>query len=450
MKIFEISLFKLLLAAVLITGAIPVWAGAEKENILSLDDCLEIALRNNPDIGISYQGIRKAESSLLESYGRLLPDFSLDFYTGHTFYGPSTVQYDAQGRPIKSSGFDFENYTMRLNADMMLWQGGTNYSNISSARDRRDAAEADYQYTMDLIAAGVIRAYYNVVRARMLLVVQEESRKQAASNLERAEALMEAGSATRADVLKARVRFSNTRLGVIEARNDLVLGREELKKLMKMGHRDEFLVDTTMTIVEKEPDPAGEINYALSNRDDIKVLKHRLRAQRSDISAARGGWFPSLGVNFNYSWNDRELVDNPVDMFREEYQWSVTGYIRFNLFDRMQTSSRVKNARADFRIAEYNLEKNRLEVENEVRKLILAMNEASERIEVAGETVLQASEEVRLADERYRVGAGTMLEIIDAQVSLATARGELIKAKCDYLIAYADLERATGRMENDF
>ncbi len=450
MKYFSNLLLRILFACVLISPVFPVAGAAEQQDVLSLDECLHIALRNNPDIGISYQGIRKAESALLQSYGRLMPDFSLDLYTGHTFYGPSTVQYDEQGRPIQSSGFDFENYTMRLNANLMLWQGGSNYSNISSAREMREAAEADYEYTKDMITAGVIRAYYNVVRNRMLFRVQKESRRQAARNLERAEALMEAGSATRADVLKAKVRHSNTRLGVIGARNNLVMAKEELKKLMKVGHRESFRVDTTMNIIQKETDPDREINSALNNRDDIKVLEHRLKAQNSEIASARGGWFPSLGLNFNYSWNDRDLVDNPIDVFREEYQWSVTGYLRFNIFDGMQTSSRVKTARADFRIAEYNLEKSRLEVENEVKKLIFAMNEAEERIEVAGETVLQASEEVRLADERYRVGAGTMLEIIDAQVSLATARGELIKAKCDYLIAYADLERATGRMDNEY
>jgi len=449
MKKYAFSFSGVVFAVFIILGGISSAAESAEMDLLSLRDCLEIALRNNPDIGISYQGVKKAESALLQSYGRLLPDFSLDLYTGHRFYGPSTVQYDEQGRPIQSSGFDFENYTMRLNANMMLWNGGSNYSNIGSARELRKAAEADYQYTRDLIKAGVIRAYYNVVRSRMLYTVQKQSRGQAVRNLERAEALLDAGSATRADVLKARVRFSNTRLGVIEARNNLAMARENLKKIMKLGHRENFRVDTTMVIEHRDAEYGREIDYAMNNREDLKVLKYRLSAQKSSVAAARGGWFPSLGVNFNYSWNDRELVDNPLDMFREEYQWSVTGYLSFNIFDGLQTSSRVKSARADFRIAEYNLEKNKLDVENEVKQLIFSMNEARERIEVASETVIQATEEVRLADERYRVGAGTMLEVIDAQMSLATARGELIKAKCDYLIASADLERATGRMENE-
>ena len=82
---------------------------------------------------------------------------------------------------------------------------------------------------------------------------------------------------------------------------------------------------------------------------------------------------------------------------------------------------------------------------NEVKRLILAMQEADERTRVSQETVEQAQENLRLARERYRVGAGTILETIEAEASLTQAQGFLVEAKCDYLIAQADLQRATGR-----
>jgi len=396
-------------------------AQASQGEILYLNDCIDISLKNNPDIGIGYQSIRKAESNLQASYGSLLPDFSLDLYTGHSFYGPSSVQYDAQGRPVQRDGFDYESYAMRLSSNISLWRGGSNYSNIKSARFRKDAARAEFNYTKDMLIAQVIRSYYNLVRTRMLYVVQVESKKQAEKNLERARALLEAGSATRADVLRAGVRFSNTKLRVIEARNDMAMAREELKSLMNRRSGEGFEVDTTMAIEYMDPAVEREIDYALKNRSDLRSLEFNMKSAKSDIRAAQGGWWPSLGVSFNYNWNDRQLVDNPLDVFREEYQWSVTGYISLNVFDRMVTSTRVKTAKADHRIAEYNLEKSELEAVKEIKNLIFGMNEARERIEVAKET-------------------------IEAHVALTTAKGDLIRAKCDYLVARADLERATGKM----
>ncbi|MCK4351248.1 MAG: TolC family protein, partial [Candidatus Krumholzibacteria bacterium] len=150
---------------------------------------------------------------------------------------------------------------------------------------------------------------------------------------------------------------------------------------------------------------------------------------------------------FNYSWSDREMAEN-YNFFKDEYSWSVGASVTFNIFDRFVTSSSVGMAKADYRKAEYRLERAKLDAIKEVKKLVFLINEAKECILVATETVEQAQEDVRLAEERYRVGAGTMLETIDAQVALTQAKADVIDAKCDYLIAVADLARATGKRVN--
>jgi len=439
---------KILLSALLILALLSGGTESSQVELLYLEECISIALKNNPDIGISFQYIKKAESNLQAQYGSLMPDFSLGFYTGHNYYGPSSVQYDSQGRPIQRDGFDYENYTLRLSSSMMLWQGGGNYSRISSAKSANDAAREDYNYSKDIMIAKIIRAYYNLYRNRMLYSVQVESKEQASKNLERAIALLEAGSATRVDKLKAQVRYSNTKLNVIKTRNSMEMAREELRNLMNRGEDRTFSVDTSMTIEYSEPEYQDVIEFALNNRADLKSVRYNLEAAESNVSAAKAGWWPSLGIGFDYYWNDRQLVDNPLDIFREEYQWNVTGFLTFNIFDRMSTSTKVKSAKADRRIAEYDLEKRALEASKEIKNLIFGMNEARERIAVAREIIRQAKEEVKLAEERYRIGAGTMLETIDAHVALTTAKADLIEAKCDYLIAEADLARAAGKMRD--
>ncbi|MCD6380539.1 TolC family protein, partial [bacterium] len=304
----------------------------------------------------------------------------------------------------------------------------------------------DYNYSKDIMIAKVIRAYYSLFRNKMLLEVREESKLQARKNLDRSKAFLDAGSATRVDMLKAQVRYSNTKLDVINARNAMEMAREEIKSLMNRREDSFFSIDTSMTIEYKKPELENEIEYAFNNRADLKSMRYSIKAAKSNISAAKAGWWPSFGVNINYYWNDRKLVDNPLDMFREEYQWSVTGFMSFSIFDRMSTSTKVKSAKADQRIAEYNLEKRKLSAVKEIKNLIFGMNEARERITVANEIIIQAEEEVKLAEERYRIGAGTMLETIDAHVALTTARADLVKAKCDYLVAEADLARAAGKM----
>jgi len=417
---------------------------AENTGVLSLTDCIKIALKNNPQIGIARENYKKTESGLLRSYGYLLPRFTLDFYTGHRFYGPSSIQYDAQGRPVRREGFDYEDYTFRFSSDIVLFDGGSSINNIRSSMKSRDAAREEYEYNRDMITAQVIRAYYNLVRARMLLHVQEESVESANRNLEKAKALHEVGSATRADVLKAKVRYSNTRLSMIQAKNNVKLAEEELLSLLNIREGIEVVVDTTMTVEFAEPDLKREIQFALRNRPDLKSLRYSMESAQAQISAAKGGWMPTLGASFSYGWNDRQMAEN-LNFFKDEYMWAITGYFSFNIFDRFNTSANVQTAKANYRIAEYNLEKARLDAIREIKSLVMTMEQAWERINVAQETVEQAREDLKLAEERYRVGAGTMLEVIDAQVALTQAKADVIEAKCDYLIARADLARATGR-----
>lgn len=443
MKVNPLSRVALFLIA-LIAVSVFIPANTLQAEVMSLEECIRTALKNNPDIHVAMQGVKKSQSGLKYSYGNLLPDLSANFSRGHVFYGPSSVQFDSQGRPVQNSGFDYDNFGFQINSRMTIFDGMGNYSRIKAARYNRDSSIESYNYTRDMMAASVIRAYYNLVRNKMLLKVQEESIEQARQNLERTEALLEVGSATRADVLKAKVRHSNTRLTMISTRNQVELAREEMIALLNMKNDREINVDTLLVINISEPDPEAEIAYAMENRPDLKSLDYGVKAAKSTISSARSGWFPLVGASFGYSWNDRQMADN-LNFFKEEYVWSITGYVSVNVFDRFLTSTNVANAKADHRIAEYNLEKNKLDAIKEIKSLLFGMREARERIMVASETVEQAQEDVRLAEERYRVGAGTMLETIDAQVALTQAKADVIQAKCDYLVAVADISRATGR-----
>jgi outer membrane protein TolC len=417
---------------------------ASGSGVLSLEECVVLALENNPDIGVADELVKMEGNNLLASYGGLLPNFNLQFALGHQFYGPTTVAVDAQGRQIQQQGSDFENYYFSMSSSINLFDGGRSINNIRSSMRSRDAARQDLRYSKDLVTAQVIRAYYNLVRYKRLTIVAEESMEQARQNLERSEALLEVGSATRADVLKARVLHSNTKLTLVQARNAVDLARVDLATVLNIEPGREVDVDTSLVIEKIDPDITSEISYGLANRADLKSRDISLKAADADIASAKSGWIPQIGANFNYGWSDRQPPDN-LNFFQNEYTWSLSAYVSYNLFDRFATSSDVGRAKANRRIAEYNLEKARLEATREIEGIVLNMREAWERMSVATETVEQAQEDVRLAEERYRVGAGTMLETIDAQVALTQAKADVIQAKCDYLIAVADLKRATGK-----
>jgi outer membrane protein TolC len=432
----------LLISAVILTTAVSGAFSATK--VMSLRECIDIALVNNPDMGMARQSLKKSESNVLASYGSLLPNLDVDFYAGHRYYGPSSVLIDDTGRPVQQQGFDYEDYTFRIASNIILWDGGANYARIRQSNRNREGAKEELQYRYDMITATVIRAYYDLVRFKRLTVVAEESVQEALRSLERTEALVEVGSATRADLLKAKVRHSNTKLDLIRATNQVEIAKEELIAVLNMDDYSDVTVDTSLTMDMSIPDSQAEVAFAMENRSDLRGLAAYLEGADAGVRVAQSGWLPTFGASFGYFWSDREMADN-WNFFKEEYSWNITAFVRVPVFDRFWTSSNVRAAKADYRINEYQLEKSKLNAIKEIKSLIIVINESVERVTVATETVEQAAEDVRLAEERFRVGAGTMLDTITAQVTLTQAKADVIQAQCDYLIAVADLDRATGR-----
>jgi outer membrane protein len=437
-SLYVIAMSAAIMVSTAVTGAFSA------ERVLSLRECIDLALENNPDMGMARQSLKKSESNVLYGYGNLLPNLQVDFYAGHRYYGPSSVLIDDSGRPVQSQGFDYEDYTFRIGSDVVLWDGGANYARLRQTKHNREGAKEELQYNYDMISATVIRAYYNLVRFKKLTEVAEESVNQAKQSLDRTDALLEVGSGTRADVLKAKVRHSNTKLDLIRARNQVELAREELIALLNLDDYTGLGVDTSLVMSMDVPDPGSEVSFAMGNRSDLRGLRAYLDGADAGVRVAQSGWLPTFGANFGYYWSDRQMAEN-LNFFSNEYSWNVTAYMRLNVFDRFWTSANVKTAKADYRISEYQLEKSKLNAVKEIKSLIIVINEAIEREAVATETVEQAREDVRLAEERHRVGAGTMLDTIAAEVALTQAKADVIGAKCDYLIAIADLDRATGR-----
>jgi outer membrane protein len=435
----------ILLCIALFASALLAAPFAFASEVLTLEQCLDVAIKSSTAVGISQEQHIRARNSVLQSYGGLLPNAQLQFYSGHTFIGPTkSIAIDSQGRPIKQTGSDYESYAFSLSSSMNLFDWGVTVKNLSESKQLASAASYDLQYQKDFVTAVMIRAYYDYLRKIKLSEVQHVSTEAAAKNLEQVEAFYRIGSKTKADVLQAKVRLANTQLAEVTAKNNEENAKAYLASLLNYPLTKDFEIDASLDIRSVEPNLAEEVDYMLGHRSDLLANKSRLQASQSALTASRNSRWPTIDASFRYSWNDRMFPDD-ANFFRQDYAWSVGVSLNFNIFDRFMTKANIMTSMTQQRIAEFQLQQARLDATLEVQQLILALNEAGKRISLSEETELQAAENQRLAEERYRVGAGTILETIDAEVSLTEARVSIIEAKCDYLIAKADLLRATGR-----
>lgn len=434
----------MLVALLLCIVAVPAQVGAQARNV-NLEDAIGIAIDQSTIVGISREQLQTSRQNVLSSYGNFLPNLQMNAFGGRTFVGPSeTRAFDDQGRPIVGGGLDYPNYTFSLSSNIMLFNWGVNVKTANSAKSTAEASEYDLQYQKDVVTALVIREYYNYVRMQNLRMVQEESVEAAERNLQQVEAFFRIGSNTKADVLQAQVRLGGTQLQLIAARNNEEIAKARLASRLNFSLEEDFAVDSSLDIVKVSPDLQNEVEYMLQNRSDLQARRKRVRAANANIDVAEDSRWPTIGAGVSYSWSDREAPKNG-NVFRRDYSWGVGVSLNWPIFDRFSSKARILESKAQHRVAEYNLQQAKLDAILELKQLYLVLREADERMRVSENTVAQASENLRLAEERYRVGAGTILETIDAGVSLTQAQAALVEAKCDYLIAKADLLRAAGR-----
>jgi outer membrane protein TolC len=438
---------------------------APAQRVVSLRECIDLALTDSPTLMITEQQREIAAKGVTGAWGAFMPTVSVGYdyrksirtdfdveQTSSVSYGVPTTDPDVilQFQSSVPNG-EFEDETINSkskalsgSATLNVFDGFAKHGNLSSAKRNLEAAEATVGYTRERVVESVVAAYFNLVRYEELAAVARETRDQAAKELERTETYFKLGSAAKSDVLQQRVRLENTKLGVVVADNSIEQGKAELAYAVNRPLAAEFAVDRAVLQTDfAVEDVAALYEEALGNRLDLQSSEKSVEARKQDVKAAKGGFYPRLDIFGSYG---RSNDESPYKFGAQESEATSFGYsVSWNLFDRLQTYTNVGQAKAGARIADYQMQQARLNVQVEIRQLHNALVEARERASLSRETIVQAEEALRLAQERFRVGAGTSLDVIVAQVALADARSLEVQAKCDFLIAKASLDRALGR-----
>lgn len=433
--------------------------------VLTLRQCVEIALRSNLATAIAEEQRQSAVQGLKGAWGAFLPavsvgrtysknerrDFDVPVTEARLLYQLETVGGDIID--IAAQVPTGEVYDQKIvatyqdisaDASLNLFDGHRKYGTLKSSRQVLRAAEATASYTREQVVENVAAAYFDLLRYERLLEVAVESRDLAARELERTEVYFKLGSAAKSDVLQAKVRYEQTRLEVVRAENGVEQAFANLAYAMNQPLAARFEIERSALDANFElADLDALYAQALAQRLDLRSREHEVEARKGEVTAAGSGLWPSLDVFLSYT---RYTNESPYRFGAQESDNIGYGYrVNWNIFDRLQSWTGRNQAKARARMAVYNLEQSRLDAQLEVRRLYNSLVEARERARVSRETIVQAEEELRLAQERFRVGAGTTLDRINAQVNLTRARADEVQAICDYLINAARLDRAVGR-----
>jgi TolC family type I secretion outer membrane protein len=406
---------------------------------LTLQEAVDTALRNHPTIRMGQATVEAAQQRVRQQVAGYLPT------------GAYTYAYSRQARPLTSAVggvdiggtqqrrtvtqfFNFNSTNFQIN--QLLFDFGKTLNAIQSAVASTEASTADLETTKQEVIFNTKQAYYSVLSAQRLLTVAEETVQQNQKHLEEAQARFDVGVAPRFDVTRAQVQLSNAELARVEARNNVALGFETLRRAIG---QTEPLHATLPDQLEHRPVSLADdaiIQEAYVRRPELESIRAQQRASSEQVAALKKEFLPSISGTAQYNWTGRE---HPL---QEGWMWGVT--LTVPLFDSILTTSQLGEAQATLRNLQAQEDDLQQQVALEVRQGLLNLRRAEESIRVNEQTVIQARENLELAEGRYAAGVGNIIEVTDAQLAFTLAQANNIKALYDYKTALAELEKAVG------
>ena len=446
----NLYLFLLLFSALLAIVALPLESVAARatppvvpEGPLTVSECVEIALERNFSVVTARENVNESAGMQLAAIGGLAPSVQASAGFGRRVQGPREIYVPEYDITVLSPSLSSDSYYYGIQATQSLisvpdWARFSSASHsVRASRHSLDLAKQNAVYQVKI-------QFYELLKAMKLADVSRSSMQLSLDELERAKALYEVGSVARNDVLKAEVRVSQSELALIAAENRVKLEGSRLAKLLGLP------VDSPIKIVEDlgEETPQVQIEnsvrQALGQRPDLLAVRENLKSAKASLLGSRAARLPSAYTSLAYSWSDNAFP-RTEDARKRNYSWDVRLGISLPLFDGLATTASVRQAKARAAIASYQVSDSELQAALEVKEATLGLEEATQMIKASKTGLASAEEDYRLSRERYAVGSGTMLELLNAEVSLFQARSSYVEAMASLREAEALFEKATGQ-----
>ena len=414
---------------------------------LSIDKCVQIAKRHAPAMRTALYSMQAADANVLNAWANMMPSFNANVYGYRTTYGPrDDITFDqttGQIIAIESKSYSLDNFSSGIGYGMSLFSK-RNWSYLSQQQANQRASEFNMEVTEQDLVYRVKEAYYGLLAYQRLNEVNIETVKSREENLRKIESMFEVGSASKADVLKQKVQVQNARATLIQSRNDVDYAQANLAFTMGIDIDSPIRIVDILEIEETKVNKDEGLRFAMEYHPSLLSADAQVNATRAYVGYAKAAYWPSVGLGGSYSWGPDNKLSRISDMFSKNYYWNLGLQLSFEIPD-FSTVANIRSAKAELALAQERFAETKSNITLAVKKAFLDLNANREIIKAREEEVASAEEDLKLAEERYRVGAGTALELIDAQVNYTSAQYHHVQALYNHKLALAQLEKAMGK-----
>jgi outer membrane protein len=436
----------LILMLILISGSAPL----SGQDAWSLDRCISYALDNNIMIRqqelntlVNENYLQQSRLSRLPSlnantqqnlsYGRTL-DFLTNTYIDRNTYAFS---YNASSQLTLFNGFQISNNIRRDDLNLM-------------------ASLADLDRLKNDVSLNIASAYLQILFSMELLNIAENQLNITRQQVERTERLVQAGSLPQGNLLEIRAQEASDNLRVVNSRNQLTLSYLTLTQLLELPVIDDFIIEVPEFDDVPVIPPAYQVEpvyqAAVEIQPQIISADYQLAASETTLDIARGRRSPRLYLSAAYGSGYQQLISDyhgyeaPAfqDQIRNNQSTTFSMGLAIPIFNAGQVNTAVSNARIGVLNAEYNMQRTKNQLYQEIQQAyadVVAAYENFRATEVALESI---EESFRHTEQRFEVGMVTTIEFNQALNQLTITRSELLRAKYEYIFKTSILDFYMG------
>lgn len=430
------------LARLLALGlAVPALLGAQEPTTpgVTLAEAIRRAQVAQPSVVQAQGAVERAAAQYKTSWGSFIPAFSLNSSYGTSYSnGPSRVN-QITGEVISGESYA-QSISNSVSGSVDLFTGFRRGAQMDAARATEAAADAgliDAQYQTTLSTK---QAFFGALAATELVRVREASLRRAEEQLSVSVAKLQAGSATRSDSLRSLVTVGNSRLQLLNATTAVASTEADLGRLIGMDGRVRAIVDSSYLVVSEVGDTAAIRVEAEENSPRVRAAQAQADAAKANLKASKSAWWPQLNLSGRYSLNGNNS---------QNYQFfdsrSMTIALTYPIFNQFQRDQSIVNAASNADAALSTAADARRQVDAALTTRLAELEASRLQIEITTTSLAAATEDLRVNQERYRVGAATIVDVLSSQEALSQAEVDIVQAKYNYLVSRAQIEALIGR-----
>jgi outer membrane protein len=412
---------------------------------ISLEDAVQMGLRNSQDIRIASSQSRESATSITSARASLFPVINATFdYTrtlsAQTFALPPG--FNLAGLPFGQAN----NYNFGVGYNQPLFRPGI-FRGIEIAKQYyRSAQDQETETQLDIVL-GICQGYYGAVLADRLADIARAQIDQLDAQLKDVRLQRQAGNASDLDVSRVEVNRENVApqlSDALNARDQAILG---LKRLIYLPVATDLVLTDQLSAEGFRPVTDGDIAEltaaSVKQRAAVRAAQRLNTIRQAEIKQAKTAFWPTVDIIGNVG--EQAFPSNLIPN-RSEFQDNYTIGFRVSipLFEGGQKIARVRAARERLTQSELQLEKLVLSVQTDVEEWRLKLKRAEALIESRARASQQAARVYELTDLSYRQGSSTHLDLTDARTNLRLARANEVQTVHDYYSAYLHLIRSVG------